>query len=426
MIFFRSSHAITEQSSFFLSRSLFSASAYSQGTCADVINSAAAEARLKSRRLVEQENILRASPSLYQDMINIVSWHTSVGDRKAALISRLRRDPFLEGRIPFPALEGLIVNKIDYSKTPNAEELSAMLTLRLAERENRYDRLRDQSAVTLKIDLSDSTKVRKSGKLLERFELIEPISFRDMMSLQAYMNQIWPKSWNGPERDNSPKVLVVELKELPGTTVLIFNNSTHMNSAFFRASYYIETKPEILLGDGLFGMRAGGHDLTSDALLKYWQAASTIGFKSKDPQEQLRLGLEKELFEEYLLKFIKSRGKAVVLAVDSNGFAETVLSHETFHAQFFLEPKFFTVVQEFWSTRVDAKDQDIFKEQIKDLYDVNDMYLLMNEFQAYTLQQNQAAATINFADPKAIMTVLTKYRRSLREFLKERGIVTLE
>ncbi len=71
------------------------------------------------------------------------------------------------------------------------------------------------------------------------------------------------------------------------------------------------------------------------------------------------------------------------------------ISHEFFHAQYFLNPKYRSIVDKYWEG-LDAEKKEKFKKNLPPVYDRDNDFLIKNGFQAYLLSGNLPQSMASF------------------------------
>jgi hypothetical protein len=236
-------------------------------------------------------------------------------------------------------------------------------------------------------------------------------------------------AWNGQLKKAVKKLSEVpaegimecrEAVELSHTFVCLSFDQRNMNLAFMRASYFVE-RSQVILSHDDYSLKSyiediGGHDLKGQDLLRFYEASKLACEQSGNDKNICLNNQERELFEEFLLPEIKQNPNFVVItyAVKSSLYYESILSHEILHAQYFTQPKFQAVVDKFWAQNVSDPDKRAIKKMLSSIYDVENEYVLKNEFQAYVLQVN--------ATTDGLGRIAEKYQVDLLNALKRQGL----
>jgi len=190
--------------------------------------------------------------------------------------------------------------------------------------------------------------------------------------------------------------------DFPG--MLIIDTADYKTQSLFfkRLAFFTEKKISVgeLLSDEelepLHGWNA--HDYKAPDLARFFNKA----FGEDFPLNERELELRDVLIANGVLKETSGRvrpGTGGILSISresSPRLRELFLTHECYHGVFFLSEEFVTEVTEIWRSLTDAERK--FWEYFLDMYgyNVSDEYLLINEFQAYLMQQETARADSYF------------------------------
>ena len=203
------------------------------------------------------------------------------------------------------------------------------------------------------------------------------------------------------------------------------SGSEAMNAPLTRASIFVENNPRVVVGrdDPMFRHlinKIGGHDLlkrhpehTNPDLLEYFEAldkaCTTKPALCADPAEQA--------MRDLLVAAWADRPSFVLLAFANRGSVadDEAVSHEILHAQYFTNPTFREVVEQYWKG-LPAKDRAKVRAELGTVYSAKDEELMQNELQAYALMSG--AARTRFAQ-------LVEHREPLVKLLAARGITPI-
>lgn len=174
---------------------------------------------------------------------------------------------------------------------------------------------------------------------------------------------------------------------------------------FSRLAFFVEKegyKGKILTNEQLKGKHGyNAHDYSVESMAAFFNKAYEINFQL-NPEE---ITLKNILLVNGMLKadsendgfVVPVKGGLVSISKETPGWSRRrLLAHEGWHTLYFADEEFRNFVAAcFYTMDPNARDFIIgfFKSQPSLGYDVNDTYLLINEFMAYTLQQpvNQVA-----------------------------------
>jgi hypothetical protein len=205
----------------------------------------------------------------------------------------------------------------------------------------------------------------------------------------------------------------VEIEEIPGAFLCCSFYQQEINDALTRAGLFMGagkgTKAGTLVAQSDFPLinykkLVAGHNLPGQTTLDFFAAAR----KAHDHNAA------EKAFDETFVKSarLQKKGAAFYLigfAIQSMKDQNSVVSHEIFHAHFTLNARYREIVENFWRHRVSAEDRDAVTKEIGRAYNVENEELVMDEFQAYLVQ--------NRAEFDRMKAFVPKYREPLlKEF----------
>jgi hypothetical protein len=215
-----------------------------------------------------------------------------------------------------------------------------------------------------------------------------------------------------------------ETEEIRSAYLCISNTQKGMNSSLGRASAFIEgvggprgelvkqTDPTYVS----YKTRIGGHDLRGADLLRFNDAVVEACAKSKDDPAYCYNAYEKDIFENFILPRAKKDPNFVVITFGhtSNMDWREVVTHEILHAQYFIDPKFRAIADQFWNDALEDEDRAEVRDALSAYYDPEDELLMRNEFQAYMLMAG--------AENNLLREFVSRYRKPLFVDLAKAGI----
>jgi hypothetical protein len=219
-----------------------------------------------------------------------------------------------------------------------------------------------------------------------------------------------------------------EAKEVTGGYVCFAAEKAAINRALVRASLYSEGGGGVTAGTVVrlddrvyraFLLRVEGHDIPSVNLLSFYARLKSMCSLSKNDPNICPDEYEREIFENFILPVAKKRAEFVVITTSLNGgygYVSTV-SHEIMHAQYFLQPMYRAIVDDFWTK--DLADAD--RERVKKLlrgYDSTNEFVMRNEFQAYLLMRGGEDAQLG--------SLIPKFRAELTGRLTKSGVAPIQ
>ncbi|MCQ4632468.1 hypothetical protein GB927_020650 [Shinella sp. CPCC 100929] len=211
------------------------------------------------------------------------------------------------------------------------------------------------------------------------------------------------KSWSDA---SSGDVECRELADIANAFLCLTQTSDLLTRLMARASYFKEASPRgqlISAKNARFTESDQAHYVGHDTVAEFINAfyAKSAEKCAGDP-ELCVSPLEKELFEK-VIKPLHERQVSdfAILAVEARGegFISNV-THEILHARYYLSPAYRSVVTKFWNENVIPDDRDKIRVFLANTYNFDGPEgeaLLINEFQAYTLEEGADKDVSGFA-----------------------------
>jgi len=191
---------------------------------------------------------------------------------------------------------------------------------------------------------------------------------------------------------------VFEWDRYPGILFFDTRNYEVQDNFFRRMAYFVEKsgyKGRLLSNEELEGKHGyNAHDYSAESMAKFFNKAADTDFILNNEE----ILLKKILLKNGLFDYdddgihVKAReGGLVSISQESADYLRTtLLAHEGWHTIFFRDEEFRNFVSAVYYT-IDSKSLafliDYFKSQPGLGYDINDDYLMHNEFMAYIMQQ---------------------------------------
>lgn len=167
---------------------------------------------------------------------------------------------------------------------------------------------------------------------------------------------------------------------------------------FRRLAFFVEKRGFIgsLLTDEALAGRHGwnAHNYRPEGLADFFNAVRSTDFPLNEYEEQLReIILERGIItEDDSGRFLPGRGG--VLSVSQSSSIELrrlLITHEAMHGIFYQEPTFRRGAFDYWDNVLDPRERGFWQDFFSWMsYSPDDRYLMVNEFQAYLLQQSEA------------------------------------
>jgi hypothetical protein len=211
--------------------------------------------------------------------------------------------------------------------------------------------------------------------------------------------------------------------------LLIDTESYRTQAAFFkRIAFFTEKKDsagQILSDEELESLHGwNAHDYKADDLARFFNEADS----TKTVLNEYELMLKEILINNTVLKKNGNRVRPLkggILSISRESTERLrwlFLTHECYHGVFFSSDEFILKVTEIWNNLVEEERQ--FWKIFLDLYgyNISDEYLLVNEFQAYLMQQDVSLADSYFRSKiKWIIEIRPYLKDSLDKLLLNYG-----
>jgi hypothetical protein len=208
---------------------------------------------------------------------------------------------------------------------------------------------------------------------------------------------------------------VVKVGNLKHAYLAIFNHSVYMDWAVGRITTF-QTQNRIVSDNALFRSNSeaqgfGGHDLPADLSRDFEKEfLKQNPVHASSPKAQVEL----DFWTNVMLPLLKTDPKATVISGAIDYRPNKVLSHELLHANFYERPDLQKKVGQFWEEELSASDRKQYLKIFRDeKYDLGNQMQIMNEFLAYTLEEDNAKVY-----PKVFpRKLISKYQARLRSYL---------
>lgn len=173
---------------------------------------------------------------------------------------------------------------------------------------------------------------------------------------------------------------------------------------FRRLAFFVEKRGFIgrLLTDEELQGRHGwnAHNYRPEGLADFFNAVRSTDFPINEYEAQL---LEIILDRGVIVRNEEGRylpGRGGVLSVSQESSAELrrlLIAHEAMHGVFYEEPAFRRVAFDYWDNVLDTRERGFWRDFFSwASYSPDDRYLMVNEFQAYLLQQSERGVRWHF------------------------------
>ena len=178
----------------------------------------------------------------------------------------------------------------------------------------------------------------------------------------------------------------------PNVLVFDFADFDYQAKYFKRLAFFVEKTGYVgkIHDDSVIGHLHGwnAHDYRPEDLAAFFSEADKIEFGLNPEEENLRkILLENGLIVVSTSGYKAGHGAIISISQQSGNLRERLLTHEGTHGIFFTNPEYRQICYEIWGNLSD-EEREFWKIYLGyNNYNVNDEYLLVNEFQAYIAQQ---------------------------------------
>ena len=223
------------------------------------------------------------------------------------------------------------------------------------------------------------------GAASEDGEILEPIRTDPGLILNYKTSQWRTLDYEIYEWDRFPQILFFDTR-----------NYEVQDKLFRRLAFYVEKqgyKGRLLTNEELGDMHGyNAHDYSAASMASFFNKATDLGFQLNEEELLLKkILIHNKLFEEDGIYVKANEGGLVSISRETPLWSRTnLLAHEGWHTIFFRDGEFRNFVSAVYYT-FDPTSRDFlidyFKSQPSLGYDINDEYLMHNEFMAYIMQQ---------------------------------------
>jgi hypothetical protein len=194
-------------------------------------------------------------------------------------------------------------------------------------------------------------------------------------------------------------------------SVLIFDTADYavQDRLFKRLAFFVEKQgfrgrlaPDAEIAE-LHGWNA--HDYRAEDLARFFEAARAEKFpllKEERELETILLNAGIILRENGTANYISGEGAVISISRESPPYLRSLfMAHEGFHGLFFIDEDFRDFSRRRWDTLSRPAKRFIRSYFEYQRYDMNDQYLVVNEFMAHILQQPASMAAAYFGETLA-------------------------
>ncbi len=189
---------------------------------------------------------------------------------------------------------------------------------------------------------------------------------------------------------------IYEWDRYPGIIFFDTRNYEVQDKLFRRLAFFVEKqgyKGRLLTNEELGDMHGyNAHDYSAISMANFFNKATDLNFTLNDEELLLkRILIHNGLFERDGIYVKANEGGLVSISRETPDWSRrNLLAHEGWHTIFFRDAEFRNFVSAVYYTFDQTSREfliDYFKSQPSLGYDVNDEYLMHNEFMAYIMQQ---------------------------------------
>ena len=223
------------------------------------------------------------------------------------------------------------------------------------------------------------------GTASEDGKILEPVRTDPGLILNYKTSQWRTLDYEIYEWDRFPQILFFDTR-----------NYEVQDKLFRRLAFYVEKqgyKGRLLTNEELGDMHGyNAHDYSAASMASFFNKATDLGFQLNEEELLLKkILIHNKLFEEDGIYVKANEGGLVSISRETPLWSRTnLLAHEGWHTIFFRDGEFRNFVSAVYYT-FDPTSRDFlidyFKSQPSLGYDINDEYLMHNEFMAYIMQQ---------------------------------------
>ena len=250
----------------------------------------------------------------------------------------------------------------------------------------------------------------------EEGEVLEPIRTDPGLILNYKTNQWRTLDYEIYEWDRFPQILFFDTR-----------NYEVQDRLFRRMAFFVEKqgyKGRLLTNEELGDMHGyNAHDYSAASMANFFNKATEIGFPLNEEELLLKkILIHNKLLEEDGIYVKANEGGLVSISRETPGWSRTnLLAHEGWHTIFFRDAEFRNFVSAVYYTFDQTSHDfliDYFKSQPSLGYDINDEYLMHNEFMAY-LMQNRLSEVANYFVHLANRGTVIEYTPDLAAYVRK-------
>ena len=270
-------------------------------------------------------------------------------------------------------------------------------------------------------------EINENGQCLKSFimkgvksqgfdQVLEPVRTDPGLILNYKTKQWRTVDYEIFEWDRYPRILFFDTR-----------NYEIQDKLFRRLAFFVEKqgyKGRLLTNEELGDMHGyNAHDYSASSMANFFNKATETGFQLNEEELLLkRILIQNQLFTEDGIYVKANEGGLVSISRETPAWSRTnLLAHEGWHTIFFRDAEFRNYVSAVYYTfDSDSLDFliDYFKSQPSLGYDVNDEYLMHNEFMAY-IMQNRLSEVANYFVHLANRGSVMKFTPDLAAYIRK-------
>lgn len=237
------------------------------------------------------------------------------------------------------------------------------------------------------------------------------------------------KNWRNSEFE------IFSWENFPSVLIFDFKNYFIQDEFLKRLAFFTEKKGFVgqLMSDEEMSEYHGynAHDYKSESLASFFDKANKENFKLNEKELLLRqILLEQGIIKIQSGNIVSGEGAIISLSRESAAYLRsTFLCHEGLHGIYFTNPNFRSFVSYVYNTS-DTKSIEFMKAYFSVTpslnYDIEDSYLMENEFMAYLLQQGLSFTVNYFAMNLANRKYINQENPELANYIKNTNALGLE
>ena len=247
-------------------------------------------------------------------------------------------------------------------------------------------------------------------------EVLEPVRTDPGLILNYKTSQWRTPDYELYEWDRFPQILFFDTR-----------NYEVQDKLFRRLAFFVEKqgyKGRLLTNEELGDMHGyNAHDYSATSMANFFNKATDLNFQLNEEELLLkRILIHNGLFETDGNYVKANEGGLVSISRETPGWSRTnLLAHEGWHTIFFRDAEFRNYVSAVYYTFDPTSLEfliDYFKSQPSLGYDINDEYLMHNEFMAY-IMQNRLSEVANYFVHLANRGTVINYTPQLAAYIRQ-------